>query len=77
MKVFSGKKRDARSRGESGSTRDDPRSFRWRANFVLALLVCGAGGLVWRAVELQLKDHEFLAGQGDARFSRVPKYDFV
>jgi cell division protein FtsI (penicillin-binding protein 3) len=26
---------------------------------------------VWRAVELQLKDHRFLAGQGDARFSRV------
>jgi cell division protein FtsI (penicillin-binding protein 3) len=40
---------------------------------VLRLLVCGAGGLVWRAVELQLKDHEFLGGQGDARFSRVPR----
>jgi cell division protein FtsI (penicillin-binding protein 3) len=33
--------------------------------------VCAALGLVWRAVELQLKDHKFLAGQGDARFSRV------
>ena len=33
--------------------------------------MCGAFGLAWRAVELQLKDHEFLAGQGDARFSRV------
>ena len=73
MKIISGKRRETR-RGEGGSTaatRDDPGSFRWRANFVLALLVCGALGLAWRAVELQLKDHEFLAGQGDARFSRV------
>lgn len=71
MKVFSGKRRDARARGEGGTAVDAPRSFRWRANFVLALLICGALGLVWRAVELQLKDHEFLAGQGDARFTRV------
>ena len=74
MKVFPGKRREPRGRssGEgSSSTRDDPRSFRWRANFVLGLLVCGASGLIWRAVELQLKDHKFLAGQGDARFSRV------
>ena len=72
MKVFSGKRRESRGRpgGESSSpSRDDPRSFRWRANFVLGLLVCGACGLIWRAVELQLKDHKFLAGQGDARFS--------
>jgi cell division protein FtsI (penicillin-binding protein 3) len=75
VKVFPGKRREARGRsgGESSSasSRDDPRSFRWRANFVLGLLVCGACGLIWRAVELQLKDHKFLAGQGDARFSRV------
>jgi len=71
MKVFSGS-RDKRARESAGSsTREDPQSFRWRANFVLALLVCGAAGLVWRAVELQLKDHKFLAKQGDARFSRV------
>ena len=76
MKVFSGKRRESRGRSHgadsgAGAARDDPRSFRWRANFVLALLVCGSLGLVWRAVELQLKDHKFLAGQGDARFSRV------
>src|SRR5688572_33148818 len=70
MKIMSGKRREARGRGESG-VRDDPKSFRWRANFVLGLLVCSALGLTWRAVELQLKDHKFLAGQGDARFSRV------
>jgi len=71
MKIWPGKRRDARGRGESAAKRDDPKSFRWRANFMLALLVCGALGLTWRAVELQLKDHKFLAGQGDARFSRV------
>jgi cell division protein FtsI (penicillin-binding protein 3) len=73
VKVFSGKRREARGRsdGGSGGTGHDPKSFRWRANFVLALLVCAALGLTWRAVELQLKDHKFLAGQGDARFSRV------
>jgi len=69
---MSGKRRDTRARGESGGgTVDVPRSFRWRANFMLGLLVCGALGLAWRAVELQLKDHKFLADQGDARFSRV------
>jgi cell division protein FtsI (penicillin-binding protein 3) len=71
MKVFPGKRRESRGRGDAGTARDDPKSFRWRANFVLALLVCGALGLVYRAVQLQLTDHEFLAGQGDARFSRV------
>jgi cell division protein FtsI (penicillin-binding protein 3) len=71
MKVFSGKRRDSRGRSEGGAAREEARSFRWRANFMLALLVCAALGLSWRAVELQLKDHKFLAGQGDARFSRV------
>jgi cell division protein FtsI (penicillin-binding protein 3) len=74
MKVWSGKQRgraQSTNGAGAGAQRDDPGSFRWRANFVLALLVCGALGLVWRAVELQLKDHKFLAGQGDARFSRV------
>jgi cell division protein FtsI (penicillin-binding protein 3) len=78
MKIWSGKKRESRGRGESPAPgRDDPRSFRWRANFVLALLVCGATGLVWRAVELQLRDHDFLAGQGAARFSRVAEINAV
>jgi cell division protein FtsI (penicillin-binding protein 3) len=73
MKVMSGRRREPRGRGESsgGAPRDEARSFRWRANFVLGLLVCAALGLAWRAVELQLKDHKFLAGQGDARFTRV------
>ena len=54
------------------SARDGaPVSFRWRAAFLMALLALAALGLVWRAVNLQLVDHGFLARQGDARFSRV------
>jgi cell division protein FtsI (penicillin-binding protein 3) len=48
-----------------------PASFRWRAYLLVALLACGAGGLVWRAVSLQLVDHTFLVKEGDARVSRV------
>src|SRR6202011_1660392 len=48
-----------------------PVSFRWRAYVLIGLLVCSAAGLVWRAVNLQLVDHGFLAKEGDARFSRV------
>ena len=54
------------------SARDGaPVSFRWRAFLLMALLAACALGLVWRAVNLQLVDHGFLARQGDARFSRV------
>ena len=53
------------------STRDASASFRWRSYLLVGLLVCGATALVWRAVNLQLVDHSFLAKEGDARFSRV------
>jgi cell division protein FtsI (penicillin-binding protein 3) len=48
-----------------------PRSFRWRARTLLAALTLACAALLWRAVDLQLVDHSFLARQGDARFSRV------
>lgn len=48
-----------------------PRSFRWRARVLLACLTLACAALLWRAVDLQLVDHGFLARQGDARFSRV------
>lgn len=48
-----------------------PEAFRWRVHFLFALVVCGALGLVWRAINLQLVDHGFLSSQGDARFTRV------
>jgi cell division protein FtsI (penicillin-binding protein 3) len=50
---------------------DAPLSFRWRAYVLVGLLICSAGGLVYRAVNLTLVDHGFLAKEGDARFSRV------
>jgi len=54
------------------SARDDGSgSFRWRAWLLMGLLGASALGLVWRAVDLQLVDHGFLAKEGDARFSRV------
>jgi cell division protein FtsI (penicillin-binding protein 3) len=46
-------------------------SFRWRSYLLLGLLGCSAAGLLWRAVDLQLVDHTFLAKEGTARFSRV------
>ncbi|HTT02064.1 MAG TPA: penicillin-binding transpeptidase domain-containing protein [Steroidobacteraceae bacterium] len=50
---------------------ETPSSFRWRMHLLFALLACGAAALLWRAVDLQLVDHGFLASQGDARFTRV------
>src|SRR5256884_509972 len=48
-----------------------PRSYRWRACVLITLLAISALALAWRAVNLQLVDHGFLAREGDARFSRV------
>ncbi len=48
-----------------------PASFRWRAHLLQGLLGVSALALAWRAVNLQLVDHGFLAREGDARFSRV------
>ena len=54
------------------SSRDGaPGSYRWRASLLIGLLGVCALALVWRAINLQLVDHGFLARQGDARFSRV------
>jgi cell division protein FtsI (penicillin-binding protein 3) len=46
-------------------------SFRWRSHVLLALLGACALALGWRAANLALRDHGFLASQGNARFSRV------
>jgi cell division protein FtsI (penicillin-binding protein 3) len=42
-----------------------------RLYLVLALVLVAAVALAARAVDLQLMDHGFLTGQGDARYSRV------
>lgn len=43
----------------------------WRFLCVCALLLAGAGGLVWRLVDLQVIDKEFLRTQGDMRTLRT------
>jgi cell division protein FtsI (penicillin-binding protein 3) len=48
-----------------------PVSFRLRLAFTFVLLAAAGVGLVARAVQLQLVQYNFLAGQGDARFQRV------
>src|SRR5678815_3162224 len=40
-----------------------------RLYFILVLLILAAVALAARAVDLQLMDHGFLTGQGDARYS--------
>jgi hypothetical protein len=42
-----------------------------RLQMMLVLLIAGALALAARAVDLQLMNHSFLLGQGDARYSRV------
>jgi cell division protein FtsI (penicillin-binding protein 3) len=65
--------------GKSGSARTArassaaarPVAFRMRLGLLFgALALCGAG-LVARAVQLQLVQHSFLAGEGAARYTRV------
>ncbi len=54
-----------------GAREEAPGSFRWRASLLFGLLAACALALLYRAVNLQLVDHGFLAKEGDARFSRV------
>jgi cell division protein FtsI (penicillin-binding protein 3) len=56
---------------QRGSREQDAGSFAMRSGVALALLALAAAALVWRAVNLQLVDHGFLAKEGDARFTRV------
>jgi cell division protein FtsI (penicillin-binding protein 3) len=58
-----------KTRGSRGD--QAPRSFRWRAYALLGVLSLACGALLWRAADLQLRDHGWLEHQGDARFSRV------
>ena len=49
----------------------DKTEFAGRRRFVLALFVCAFGALVWRAIDLQVFNQDFLQNQGDARHLRV------
>ena len=53
------------------NARGEIASFRWRSWLVLGVLGAAAVTLVGRAVFLQVYRHDFLAGQGNERFSRV------
>lgn len=45
--------------------------MRFRRRLVVALFISAAATLVWRAVDLQLTEREFLQGHGDARYLRI------
>ncbi|NBA95598.1 penicillin-binding protein 2 [Pseudomonas sp. R5(2019)] len=44
--------------------------FPWRFRVVLGLLALMVGAICWRIIDLQVIDHDFLQGQGDARSLR-------
>lgn len=45
--------------------------FHGRRRLLLVVIACAFSALVWRAVDLQVLDRDFLQGQGDARHLRV------
>ncbi|MGR8918257.1 MAG: peptidoglycan D,D-transpeptidase FtsI family protein [Gammaproteobacteria bacterium] len=47
------------------------RELKFRRRLVVTAFVLAASTLVWRAVDLQLNEREFLQGHGDARYLRV------
>jgi cell division protein FtsI (penicillin-binding protein 3) len=63
----------AGSRGATSRSGAPPRpvSFRLRLGFAFGLLALVGAGLVARAVQLQLVQHNFLAREGNERFQRV------
>ncbi len=71
MKWPFGKASRGRRERSSAPRSANPRSFRIRSSFLMGLMCLAATGLVWRAVNLQLLDREFLQGQGNERFMRV------
>ena len=50
---------------------DREAGFPGRRRLVMVLLLVITGGLLWRAVDLQHTDKDFLIGQGEARHLRV------
>jgi len=68
---FASKTSGARGKGRSASPLAAPKSFRMRSAFVVGAMTLASAGLVWRAIELQLIDQDFLQSQGNQRFTRV------
>ena len=55
----------------TGEERETGGRTPWRAAALLGLFALAGVVLVGRAMDLQIRDHEFLQGQGDARHLRV------
>ncbi len=53
------------------SSKAESKEYRGRRNLLLGVMACAFSALVWRAVDLQVLDRDFLQGQGDARHLRV------
>ncbi len=49
----------------------DVAAYPWRFKLVLGLLLCTFALIIWRVVDLQILDHEFLSMEGDARTLRT------
>jgi cell division protein FtsI (penicillin-binding protein 3) len=61
----------AQRKSQRGAKQDDGSVLKLRYRFLLGLWALCAGLLVWRAVDLQVMQHDFLAHQGDIRNLRV------
>lgn len=57
---------------ERAEVRDE---LKFRRRSVVGLFLLAAGCLVWRALDLQLNEREFLQGHGDARYLRDEKIE--
>lgn len=49
----------------------DVAAYPWRFKLVLGVLLCAVALLIWRVIDLQILDHEFLSMEGDARTLRT------
>lgn len=49
----------------------DVAAYPWRFKLVLGVLLCAVALLIWRVIDLQIMDHEFLSMEGDARTLRT------
>lgn len=63
--------RSGKARRPPGARAPRPASFNLRLGLLFMLLALAGVGLAGRAVQLQLVQHRFLTGQGNARFLRV------
>ena len=51
------------------------KELRLRRRIIVTLFIAAASALIWRAIDIQLNDREFLQSHGDARYLRNEKID--